>query len=148
MRWWLPWHDFTIDSPLPLATVRQLISDQVGPDGYLANQGKPFKGDVGAREFRIERAIGYRNSFRPVVIGTLTESGEGSRVHVAMRLHEFTMLVLPLFLVIFPIAFAKQGWQAVVGIVAFLLGMTLGGFWLEASRQESMLRRIFAGHQP
>jgi hypothetical protein len=148
MRWWLPLHDFTIDSPYPPGTAQKLVKDQVGDGRWFSVDNRPYKGKVGPREFRIERLIRYQNSFRPVVTGRLEAHGEGSRVHVAMRLHPIIMIVLPVFMVVFPLLFAKHNPTQAVGILLAFVVVTLVGFWYEASYQESMLRRIFAGREP
>jgi hypothetical protein len=155
LKWLVPWHRFTVDSPLPPRAALERLAREVGSGGNwfgFGGDGKPFRGNVERDGFQVTRVIGYRNSFLPVVSGTVEPRGSGSRVRVEMRLHGFVMAFLPLFLLLFTSSFAARGQQfvqesalEVAGIVGFVAAIMLGGFWFEATRQERMLRAIFVG---
>ena len=147
MKWLLPWHRFTIDSPYPPDTAAAMLASQVGPGGVLffARGDKPFCGEVSGSTFKVMRVIRYRNSFLPVVSGTLEPRGAGTRVHVRLRLHAWVMAFIVFFLaIVWGHARPSEGCLFELGMSAFLVAMTLGGFWFEATKQEPMLRAIFA----
>ena len=55
----------------------------------LSNNGKYFNGTFFESSFKIKRHITYRNSFLPVIVGTIEQTDFGSRVNVHMRLNRF-----------------------------------------------------------
>jgi hypothetical protein len=158
MRPW-PWHSFSIDCDVPPDLASVLIASQVAPAGWFtASDGKPFRGTVEGREFELVRVIRYRNSFLPVVHGRIEPAGDGSRVHVGMRLYPVVMVFLVLFAGMLgtqvvsalfttsAVAGAQvRMLQFPLGMLAFLWVMTIAGFWIEARKQERMLREIFGG---
>lgn len=156
-----PRHIFSIDTRLPQMEASARLASQVEPPRWLRLGGgdKPFQGEFYGRHFSITRIIRYRNSFLPVVTGSVEPSGAGSRVQVHMRMQVFVMA----FLVVWIIAAIAMGIGIAsevaahsvdydpllllvpVGMIAFVAAMSLGGFWFEANKQERMLRELFAG---
>ena len=55
----------------------------------FSNNGKYFNGTFFESSFKIKRHITYRNSFLPVIVGTIEQTDFGSRVNVHMRLNRF-----------------------------------------------------------
>lgn len=55
----------------------------------LQSNGEYFRGSVGEDSFKIQRCIGYRNSFLPVIIGTIQNENEKNVINIEMRLNSF-----------------------------------------------------------
>jgi hypothetical protein len=155
--WLWPWHSFTIDCDLPPDLAALLIADRVAPKKWFGRPDKPFQGTMEGTRFEFSRVIGYKNSFLPWVAGEVVPAGVGSRVQVRMQLHPLVQVFMAVWLgfvgIICIVMLAKlaQGESiGAVGIVvplgmfAFGWAMTAGGFWMEAGKQERMLREIFA----
>lgn len=55
---------------------------------------KDYEGFVKKNEFKINRIIGYRNSFLPQIKGLVEKDFTGTKVHLKMHLHPFVMLFM------------------------------------------------------
>lgn len=59
------------------------------PGLFFPSGSGDFFGQVGTDKFRIIPVISYRNSFVPIIHGTVTPSDRGSTVSLDMQLHFF-----------------------------------------------------------
>jgi hypothetical protein len=93
----MPLRRFVIESPLPLAVAHARLAAAVEPKQWLRFGGgeRPFEGRVDETSFEIWRIIGYGNSSRPAIRGTLVPAGNGTTVEGSI------MLSLSLFARIF-----------------------------------------------
>jgi len=133
-----------------VATVSPGVNFWGTPKASTGASGTPpeFLGNVCDRDFKIRRIIGYRNSFLPVIRGTVApRPGGGSHVRLVMALH-------------FGVAVFMLGWFGVltwllvmsgsledalaVPVILIIFGavMAVGGFIYEASKSEQALRRL------
>ncbi|PSK94378.1 hypothetical protein [Taibaiella chishuiensis] len=53
---------------------------------FSSDPNRPFRGTVSGTDFKITRIIGYRNSFAPVITGTLS-GYPGTELDIRMRMH-------------------------------------------------------------
>jgi hypothetical protein len=95
----MPFYRFHLDTPLsesaaceriqelirPRRTFREWIAFNITREDNTV--GPPFLGKVGFRTFRLRRDIRYRNSFLPMVWGSIVPSRVGSRISVNMFMH-------------------------------------------------------------
>jgi hypothetical protein len=149
----LPFHRFEINSPLDrqaaLAAMAAHTEDRKWFRWRWPNSKNDdrFEGQLNADGFHVRRIIGYRNSFLPVVDGVVHASGRGSRVEITMRPFVFVVALVGITsLPIFSIAIStgdSLGFLIAGGLLLFIYAMTMGGFWLEAAKQEQTLRQIF-----
>lgn len=86
--------------------------------------------------------MGYRNSFAPVSEGEVHDAGSFSRIVIAMRPSLFTIMFCALFGLLALSSLIVGLWPG-AGMLVFLYLMVMGGFWLEANKQEQTLRNIF-----
>ena len=56
---------------------------------FYRNYDEFFNGNISEDSFKIQRNISYRNSFLPVIIGTIKETDNGSEISMKMRLSLF-----------------------------------------------------------
>lgn len=145
---WLPLHRFEIISPLPPAEAMRILEGHVEPEKWFrwrwpssANDDK-FEGSLTADGFQIRRVIGYRNSFLPVVDGSIQQGAGGSRIQVRMRPFVFVFIFIALWTLGVSGALAGPTWPVGVLMLMFMYALTMGAFWFEASKQEKVLRRI------
>lgn len=59
-----------------------------------------FFGTVDKQKFKIYPKISYRNSFLPIIEGVITDSENGSVIHVNMRLHRFVNVFVTIWSVL------------------------------------------------
>jgi hypothetical protein len=57
--------------------ILKINGDTTSDAERTGDMGKPFCGEVNDDSFKIQRVIWYRNSFLPVITGTITAKGEG-----------------------------------------------------------------------
>ncbi|HLP14497.1 MAG TPA: hypothetical protein VK177_21380 [Flavobacteriales bacterium] len=92
MKKYLAREDFELVTLLKSTDVINRIAENTGPKKTfrLALPGvkhdKPYEGVVDAESFKISRVINYKNSFLPVISGTVSGSGKVTAVTIKMRM--------------------------------------------------------------
>jgi hypothetical protein len=114
-----PFQRFGLETSLPVSEALKRLIEAVEPRRMwrISRPQHDFEGVVSLTAFKISRIILYRNSFLPIIFGTIQARPQGgTRVEVMMRMHWF---VIAFMLV----------WEAVplVILTAVLLGLHLGG---------------------
>jgi hypothetical protein len=158
-KYLIPFDRFVIHSPMSPTDALQALRSVVEPGKFLRFStagAKAFQGTVDVSGFRITRIIGYRNSFLPVIVGTVTPAPGGSLVRIHMRMIVFVMLFCCVWLtgvvsiggnLIWRTSWAQVQAQPIclmpVGMMLFFLVLVNGGFWLEARKQKRMLTSLF-----
>lgn len=114
----------------------------------------PFRGVVEGRTFKFSREINYRNSFLPVVVGSVKRAGAGSEVSIVLRLHYFVIgflgmwfssLLFGLSLMLFGVQTRSPAQIAIpCGMLLFAVLLTTVPFKIEADKAERLLSEIFA----
>jgi hypothetical protein len=152
----IPFRRFTIESPLSLATAHERLAAATLPKRWLRLGGaeRPFEGRVDEGSFYIRRIIGYGNSFRPDIRGTLVPAGNGTTVEGSMTLPLFTRVfsiiwfgatLVACFGVLFAVATGARDPALIIpfGMLA-AAGLTLiGGFVFEVRKSLRELSRVF-----
>jgi len=97
----LPYEDYQLITSLPEKEVVELISQQIEPAPALrlsqskrATNRKPYEGEISGNIFKIIRIIRYRNSFVPMIFGTIEKQGAVTRIHVEMRIMPLATLFI------------------------------------------------------
>jgi len=154
MKLW-PYRRFVLQSPLSPDEVARVLRDSVDPRPQWDNPGRPFVGSVTPPEFRIHRAIGYRNSFLPRVVGRIIPGDNGSHISITMRLHPAAAIFMALWLggtalIGVPLAvatFADGGGAALIPACMLLFGglLTIVAFSAEARIAKKILRSLLDG---
>lgn len=123
----LPYDTLLIDSPLSVARAGQRLQQATGPRKWVRWFGvpvHPFEGTVTANEVRIQRGMGYQNSFLPQIRGRIEPRAEGSRLEGTMSLHPAVAVFLMVWF----------GIALLVGLPAILLALRMGdlsvGLWI------------------
>ncbi len=160
-KYLIPFDRFTIHSRMSPVEAVQALQAVVEPQKFLRFStagAQPFEGRVKGYGFRITRIIGYRNSWLPVVVGSVTPAPGGSLVRIHMRLLVIVGLFSTAWLCGIGLAAVGLGLQALAhpdkdallsliptGMFVFGLALTNGGFWSEATKQKRMLIDLFGG---
>jgi hypothetical protein len=163
----VPWRELTIDTTWPPEVVAIEIRKRLAPRvprplyafGFgVPSPDHPFVGKGEGAHFVFSRAIGYRNSFLPVIILSVAAHDEGSRLNLRMRLNAVVMAFMGVWMTgatIGSLSIAVAGLYdgnpaGLVGLLFPLFGGGLmsGGFAYEARRAEALLRDIFPTPPP
>lgn len=106
-----------------------------------SNASFDYEGTISDNAFKISRVIRYRNSFLPVIKGTVSSFVNKTEIHISMKMH----LVVRIFMIIWLsltgipsliillatcIALTKFNFQAINPILFLVLGMFLFGYCL------------------
>ena len=150
---------FSIQSALSPDEARSRLLEAIGPARrtILSRDSRPFTGSMTGGSFRITRTSRGRNSFRPLIRGSIEPYDRGSRIQGTLRLHA-VVLGFMAFLVLVPVWFllnlipagvATGHWDrtilAVPGAMLFLLAMMGFGFVSESRRALRELAAIVDG---
>ena len=156
----LPRRRFTIQSALPPEQARSRLMGAIGPARTSVLQqrdSRPFTGSMTGAAFSITRASQGRNSFRPLIRGSVEPAPGGTRVEGTMRLHQVVVLFMGflilapgwLLLNILPNSITTGRWDmtilAIPGAMVFLVSMMGIGFAWESRRALKDLAAIVEG---
>jgi hypothetical protein len=157
----LPQKEIIYKSPLNTEEAIERITLAVIPTRSLeyrlpANMAKRrYSGDAYGPVFKIQRTIGYRNSFLPQITGTIKEDGTGSVITVDMQMHNFVHIFIVVFMTMpvvpflaFTISIITTGKFtplifAPLLFIGFALLLSHGGFGWEAKITRADLKEIF-----
>ncbi|MEZ4440977.1 MAG: hypothetical protein R3B72_17900 [Polyangiaceae bacterium] len=152
-RWLIPFRSYTIDTAFsPTEVANELRRYVAKPDGIFDQVG-PWRGTVSERGFRFRRTIGYRNSFLPLVSGTIAPTPFGSRLSVRMTMHWWAMIFIASWLgmsLFITVAAGVRSGSMVpheLLMVGFVFVMANGGFGYEAGKAERLLEELLPRHE-
>lgn len=97
---YLPFEKFTLQTSLTVEEVRVRITQNIDLYGRLAKNfstvtnEKPYRGSINKDHFTMQRIIGYRNSFLPVVKGHIIKEHNRTKLIISMRPHAFVIAFL------------------------------------------------------
>ena len=91
---------------------------------FYRNYDEFFNGNISEDSFKIQRNISYRNSFLPVIIGTIKETDNGSEISMKMRLSLFVtgfMIFWFSFVIIFCLMMPFIKFDFPISLVPYLM---------------------------
>ncbi|MGC4023462.1 MAG: hypothetical protein QM734_16690 [Cyclobacteriaceae bacterium] len=121
---------------------------------FSDNSANDFEGELKNNEFEIKRIINYRNSFLPIINGSIESLGYATRISVDMRIHYFTMIFmlvwcgfigLMLILTLLNDNYEIASVAIPSGMLIFGYGLTIGGYLFEAKKAKDLLLSITQG---
>jgi Cytochrome oxidase complex assembly protein 1 len=167
----VPFYSFHVDVPAPPDVVAERLRVAIGKppsfwerwkSSWKRPQGSqlPFLGSMEGRTFRIRRSTQYRNSFLPVIRGSILPTPSGSRVNVFLYIHPLAIFYLlflglaewqfiraniarpyvPAFIIVF--------WLAVIVVRFFYETLKLIPLFSEAVFNSSITEAPNAGPEP
>lgn len=149
----LPYDSFKLLVDEPISQVQERLAAHVEPRNFwnlFGSSGNSFVGKIEGNSFKICRDISYRNSFLPVMCGTLEPHPSGTKISVRMRLHLLVMAFLIFWIwqaIKFALPFTAVALWAEFGQAAVMVGaallMTYAGFWFEAGKSKKAFLEIY-----
>lgn len=156
-----PKYLFTIDSPLSASEMVSVLESAVEPPKLVrwgASGSRSYQGEFTHSGFKIWRIISYRNSFLPIIEGTIIPVTSGSRVAVTMRLHRFIAVFMIIWLSMVAallLAFSLASMNGRIDpfpavlvpffMLVFGILLTSCSFWAEARKAKLFLVELFKG---
>jgi len=153
----LPYHRYEIQTSLTREEVVALLQSETEPRKWLrfSRKHRLFEGEVSYEGFKIMRIIHYRNSFIPIIRGSLEQGVLGVKVKVRMHLHPFVMAFMCIWFGGVGFAILSTGAGLISGYTApspmllipfamLIFGwlLTSGGFWFEARKAKPLLKDL------
>lgn len=93
----IPFDRVTLVVPASAEVTRERLQASVGKptwNAFKRDSHSPFLGKVGPDHFKIARNITYRNSFMPVMVGSIVQEGSNTVIRVRLRLVTFVLLFM------------------------------------------------------
>lgn len=159
MSLFLPFEKLTYRTKLSREEALAKLADNIGPEkpfGFGATKtasDKPYVGQCYGNSFDVKRAIGYRNSFLPIIKGEVGSDISGTKVHVTMRPSVLVLVFMAFWMTgvgvacVFTIFSTNKQDLSVFSFIPFVMllfgiGMLYGGFKIEANIAKKDLARI------
>ena len=148
----MPFWIVTLRTSLPLSEVEARIQPLIKtphaapPLRQPTRGGASFQGSFNPPRFKVSRRIRYRNSFLPVVHGSLRDGIVGSEVHLFMHLHLLVLAFVIVWIggVLFALSRSSFAWDRPhlipLGMAVFGAAVTCGGFFPEAVKATRLFR--------
>jgi hypothetical protein len=164
----LPYRKLTIDSPLNKTEIISRLANSVSDSRrnwqLWETRAEIFEGNLSESRFQIKRIIRYRNSFLPIINGTLEPHENGTKILITMKLHPLVLVFLlvwmsPLVMIGLGLLFSLVVSMITTGTVDFnlllvllgLMGMlvfayilTSSGFTIEANKAYRILSELLS----
>lgn len=159
----LPYARWTLQSPLTPEEVRRRLSGVVEPPRLFRlpfTRGPlSFQGETQLAGFKLWRIISYRNSFLPIIVGTVAAAPRGSVISITFRLHRLVLGFLAVWCglpVLASLSALADGMTrgelsllafapVPLCIVALGYGLTMAGFLWELPKAQEWLQSTVEG---
>lgn len=159
----LPLEKYTLVSPLKPEEIFRKLEAVVETSGggalmSYARSNKPYKGKISGSSFEISRIIGYRNSFKPVIIGEIS-GYSGTDIKIYMRMHKAVIIFCCVWTgtvaAIAAVPFfsqANSGKSNFPAYIPFLMlvlvyALIMGGFKWESIKSKKFLKDLFQAEE-
>jgi hypothetical protein len=152
----MPFRRFRIDTLAAPSTVIERLRPEVRSeppfDEYFRNmwkskkmEGPVFIGKIDGHTFRIRQLVRGRNSFIPLIWGRIEPTQNGTRIDVTMFMHPFVFTFMLFWLGVCAWGiWLNPGEVQLVIMFAFGATLSIGGFYWEAAKAETLLFRTVA----
>jgi hypothetical protein len=148
----MPFYRFEIDvtapPPVVVERLRAIVRGKLSfgesfrqSFSFNRTYSAPFIGSVQDDSFKLRRNIRYRNSFLPMIRGTITSYGVGTRVSVTMFLQPVVAIFMIFWLGMVASAAVSHPNASPIpwGMLAFGIALSIGGFIPEAIKAKRLI---------
>ena len=163
----LPVENYTLKTKLSVEEVRNRIANKIEPKKNFRltllgnNSSKPYEGILVNNKFTISRIINYRNSFLPVITGSILNGKEKTMVKINMQLQKFVLIFVAFWIGSVVIALVMQILSFLnksaktfslpliisFGSIIFLGLLTFFAFKKESKISKEFLARLIEGEE-
>ena len=170
LRSLLPYDKFKLFTRLTVFEVQERLAKNIEPKkvfvfSSFSTRSKPYEGEIVGASFKINRIIGYRNSFLPVIRGEISTGMEKTEISIIMRPTLGTIVFMSFWLgiigivclVIITVAVRHAGEAfhqrfSPGGLIPFFLfafgyGLMTIGYRVEARKSKNFLRTLWEAEE-
>lgn len=156
----LPFGTFVIETSLEKEQVFAALAANIetgeGRGVWKKSSNKEFGGLLAKDKFEIKRLITYKNSFKPLLQGSIANGMQGTRIIVKTRIDKFALVFMSIWLggiglftvLVIADAFTKSfDWYMLIPLFLFLFGYgsMMGRYLFEVANAKNKLLRITGG---
>jgi hypothetical protein len=154
----IPFDRVTLVVVATAEVTRERLQASVGKptwNPFKRDSRSPFLGMVGPDRFKITRNITYRNSFMPVLVGTISQEGPHTVIHLRLRLVIFVLVFIMIWVSMATFGALAISWRGfsqgdpnrwagllMWGFPAFGYVLCMGGFNYERKRSLKALKEL------
>lgn len=160
----IPYYNYSVKIHLSPYEVQEILKKEIEPRKLFRFSGvhSYFEGKISGCSFKISRIIHYRNSFLPVITGSINQHYAGSEINISFRLNIFTGIFMSIWFSGVFLAFLftlpalagsiQQGRPELhliipSGMLAFGYALIYFGFWREQGMAKRKLDELFDSKQ-
>lgn len=155
---YLPIEHITYKTKLSSEEVSKKIEEVIEPKKtvrinniFKKRNHKPYEGYIHENTFNIKRIINHRNSFLPIINGTIKQNSNETTIRVKMKLHTFVIVFMSIWLgltgIVFLLLLIKTGANFLVLVpgIMLILGYLLMiiSFKWESRKTKKQLAHLF-----
>lgn len=158
LKYLVPFERLSFTSKLSSKAAIQRLGAATEPRKFFrlfrSEESRDYEGEVTGPDFNIRPILRYRNSFLPVLTGSIASSGSGSTITLSMKLDTFVLVFCAIwmsFVALVGVGVAVQllqepessvwGFMPLIMLVIFAVIVNAAFRW-EVSRQTRNLRRL------
>ena len=148
----LPFEKYVIRTNMSLEDLHLSIDQSCAPFKFLNVSGslnKPLFGKRTENNFKLYRAIRYRNSFLPIAFGQITDNGNEVLVEITLKMNLAVMIFMAFWMSIASVselALVLSGTEELSFSSLWLLGpgylLMQAGFWFEVPKLKKIIRNV------
>lgn len=164
---YLPFEHYVLTSKLSVEEIKKRLADNIEKNrifrfsGFSHNTSKPYEGQIEGDKFTISRVINYRNSFLPVIKGSVSSYLGKTQIDVKVRPTIFVLIFISIWLGLVGLVcmgiiiiglfqfqdILRNGFSPMVfipfGLFVFGSLLTYFGFKIESKKSKTFLMSLF-----
>ena len=121
----IPYENINYETQLESVEVINKVKRVIKPPRIIRffsiDDSKPYEGKVYENHFKINRIISYRNSFLPIIYGTVSNENNKTKINIKIKIHVFVKVFMIIWLGGVSLAF-------LIGLMTAILTMKLSYF--------------------
>jgi len=148
--------NFIIETDCTHDEVYDILKSNIGKKaGFFATNKRPFYGECSGTSFRIIPNIEYRNSFIPIISGSIRDKSNKVDIEINMKLFKMVNIFVSIYLsmaAIFALIILIASFNDIkvlfglipcVMLAAFMLVLSHGAFNYEVKKRKKQLNEMF-----
>jgi len=160
LKKYLPFERYSLETTLKPHEIRDRLHSRMAYSRLRTLNGDDtYEGKVTEERFKINRVIGYRNSFLPIIEGEIKLSGSLTQVDIKMRMHLFVnvffgiwmsgvalVCLVMLLVALFPFPWQERSFNPSIlipfGMLVFGWSLAFFAFKFESRRSKKFLNEL------
>jgi len=157
----IPYENINYETELKFHEIIKILNSIIEPRKIIRilsifnDNLKPYEGEINNNKFKICKIIRYRNSFNPIIYGTINNENNVTKINLKMKLHSFVKIFMIIWLGFTCITFltgliglilnteAKYSLPFGIGMMVFGYLLMTFGFKYESKKSKEYFKTLF-----